>query len=198
MRTARARIVAGLLAVALGAPLATSCTRAHAKVTPEVPPLEVPPPPPRVVEPTETETPPPVPLVKEPARHTNPQAPRQTHPAESPRPEVKPEPAKPEAAPAPEPPKTEAPQPPPVTTLQTTPAEAEGEVERSIRGVLDRARGDLGRVDYGRLNKDARNQYDTAKRFVQQADDALRAKNLVFAKYIADKAATIAAQLAGR
>ena len=48
------------------------------------------------------------------------------------------------------------------------------------------------------MNADARTQYDTAKRWVRQADEAIRAKNLVFAKSIAEKAATIAAQLAGR
>jgi hypothetical protein len=41
-------------------------------------------------------------------------------------------------------------------------------------------------------------QYDTAKRFIRQADDAVKSKNLVFAKNLADKAAVIAAQLAGR
>jgi hypothetical protein len=53
-------------------------------------------------------------------------------------------------------------------------------------------------VDYRALNADARIQYDQAKRFVRQADDAIRTKNLVFAKNLAEKAATIAAQLAGR
>ena len=48
------------------------------------------------------------------------------------------------------------------------------------------------------LNADAQTQYDTAKRFIRQAEDALRAKNLVFAKNLADKAAALAAQLAGR
>jgi len=33
---------------------------------------------------------------------------------------------------------------------------------------------------------------------VGQAEEALRAKNLVFAQTVADKAATLAAQLAGR
>ena len=48
------------------------------------------------------------------------------------------------------------------------------------------------------LNVDARTQYDTAKRFIQQSDGAIRAKNLVFAKNLADKAAALAAQLAGK
>ena len=74
----------------------------------------------------------------------------------------------------------------------------EGEVERSIRASLQRASADLYRIDYRALNADARTQYDTAKRWVRQADEAIRAKNLVFAKSIAEKAATIAAQLAGR
>jgi len=39
-------------------------------------------------------------------------------------------------------------------------------------------------------------QYDTAKRFIQQAEDALKAKNFVFAEQLADKAATLAAALA--
>ena len=39
---------------------------------------------------------------------------------------------------------------------------------------------------------------DTAKRFVTTAEDALRTKNLVLARSVADKAATLAAQLAGK
>jgi uncharacterized protein (DUF885 family) len=110
----------------------------------------------------------------------------------------------PKAEPAnPEPPPVEPPKPPeeppkPQTTLQTTPATAEGDVERAIRSALQRATADLNRVDYRALNADARNQYDTAKRWVQLADENIRTKNLVFAKSIAEKAATIAAQLAGR
>ena len=38
----------------------------------------------------------------------------------------------------------------------------------------------------------------TAKRFIQQADEAMRTKNLVFARNLADKAAVLAAQLGGR
>ena len=93
-------------------------------------------------------------------------------------------------------PTEEAPRPP--TTLQTTPPTAEGEVERGIRASLVHATADLNRIDYRALNNDARTQYDTAKRFVDQAESAMRAKNLVFAKTVADKAAALAAQLAGR
>jgi len=63
---------------------------------------------------------------------------------------------------------------------------------------MSRASGELNRIDYRTLNADARMQYDTAKRFIQQADDAMKAKNIVYARSLADKAAAIAAQLAGR
>ena len=84
--------------------------------------------------------------------------------------------------------------PPP--TLQTTPAAAEGEVERAIRATLARATSNLNRINVRGLNADAQTQYNTAKRFVTQAEEAIRAKNLVFARSVADKAAALAAQLA--
>jgi outer membrane biosynthesis protein TonB len=179
----------------LMAPLAVGCTHAQAKATLEMPPLEMPAPPPRDVQPTEIEAPQPVPLVIEPL-HNPPARLRPTAPP------VRQEPPKPEA-PKPEPAPVEAPKPAdeppkPLTTLQTTPATAEGEVERGIRASLQRATVDLNRIDYRALNKDARTQYDAAKRFVQQADDAIRTKNLVLAKTVAEKAAVIAAQLAPR
>jgi hypothetical protein len=182
--------------VVLIAPLAAACTHAQAKATPEMPPLEMPAPPPRDVQPNDVEAPPPVSLVTEPAH--NPPA-RLRPAATPPRTEApKTEPPKPETPPI-EPPKpADEPAKPPLTTLQTTPATAEGEVERGIRASLQRANTDLNRIDYRALNADARTQYDQAKRFVQQADEAMRTKNLVFARSIADKAATIAAQLAGR
>jgi len=187
--------------IALVALLASpACTRTQAKVTPDAP-LEVPPPPPRDVEVPDSEPPPPATLVPEPARNTPARgAPR---PATTREPRAEPPRPEPPAAEPPasaEPPKPiEEPKPPtPPSTLQTTPPSAEGEVERAIRASLTRANNDLSRVDYRALNNDARTQYDTAKRFVQQADRALREKNLVFAKSVADKAAALAAQLAGR
>jgi len=175
--------------------ITSACTRAHAKTTPDSPPLDMPASPPREVEPSEAETPQPVPLPQEPARNT-PVRPRPTPPRDQPRVEpARPEPPKSEPPPAEPPPKTEEPpKPPPL--LQTTPATAEGEVERGIQATLTRANADLNRVDAARLNPDARTQYDTAKSFIRQADAAVRAKNLVFAKNLADKAAVLAAQLA--
>jgi hypothetical protein len=175
-----------------------ACAKARAKTAPDAP-LDMPLPPPREVEPTEAEAPPPMPLVPEPARSLPPR-PRPPAPREQPRAEpkadAKPEPPKPEPAPAEVKPPEEVPHTP--TTLQTAPATAESEVERSVRATMTRATGELNRIDYRGLNADARMQYDTAKRFIQQADEAMKAKNLVFARNLADKAAAIAAQLAGR
>jgi hypothetical protein len=185
-----------LCVLMLMAPLAGGCTHAQAKTSPEMPALEMPSPPSREVEPTEVEAPQPVGLPTEPAHNPparprpNPQPPRVVDPPKA-------EPANPEPPPV-EPPKPPEEPPKPQTTLQTTPATAEGDVERAIRSALQRATADLNRVDYRALNADARNQYDTAKRWVQLADENIRTKNLVFAKSIAEKAATIAAQLAGR
>jgi outer membrane biosynthesis protein TonB len=188
--------LAAVLSFCLAALSLAGCRHAQANSTPDMPGLVMPPPPPRDVEPAEVEPPAPVPLATEPARNATPRP--------------RPAPPRPEAPRAAEPPKPEPPpvvieqpkpaeEPPkPPTTLQTTPATAEGEVERGIRASLQRASADLNRVDYRALNADARTQYDTAKRFVRQADDAIRTKNLVFAKNLAEKAATIAAQLAGR
>ena len=186
---------AALLLCCLAAVSLAGCAHAAARTTPDIPGLEMPAPPPRDVEPAEVDAPPPVGLPAEPP-HSAPPRPRPATPA--PRNEPRAESPKPEPPPA-----VEAPKPPdepvkPPTTLQTTPANAEGEVERGVRTSLQRALADLNRVDYRALNTDARTQYDTAKRFVRQADDAIRTKNLVFAKNLAEKAATIAAQLAGR
>jgi hypothetical protein len=190
------RLLPAFLPFCLPALFIAGCSHAAAKTTPEMPALEMPPPPPRDVEPADIETPQPVPLATEPARN----APARPRPSPAPRP-AEPraaEPPKPEPTPVIEPAKPAEETPRPPTTLQTTPATAEGEVERGIRASLQRATADLNRVDYRHLNADARTQYDTAKRFVSQADDAIRTKNLVFAKNLAEKAATIAAQLAGR
>lgn len=169
------------------------CAHARARTPADTPPLAVPAPPPRLVEPDEVQAPTPVPLPGEPAHH-------ELAPGETP---ARREPPHPEKAEAPkvEPPAESKPveEPPrPATTLQTTPTDAEGQVEQAIRGLLTRAGNDLNHIDYRALNTDARQQYDTAKRFIAQAEQALEAKNLVFAKNLADKAAALAAQLAGK
>lgn len=173
-----------------------ACAHAQPKPVVELPPLEMPAPPPRVVEANEPQQPPVVSLPDEPRTpvRTRPTPPAQRtetpKPAEPPKTDVivteTPKPAE------------DQPKPTPPPTVQTTPTQREGEVERRVRTLISQAMNDLNRVNYQALNTDARNQYDTAKRFAQQAEEALRARNLVFANNLADKAAALAAQLLGR
>jgi len=65
-------------------------------------------------------------------------------------------------------------------------------------GSLARVNSELSRIDYGRLNADARSQYDQSKRFTQQAEQALKDRNVVFAATLADKAEALASQLLAR
>jgi hypothetical protein len=84
----------------------------------------------------------------------------------------------------------------PARTLQTTANAVQ--MEQRIRAMLANAARDLGRIDYRALGADAHAQYDIAKRFTEQADEAMKNKNLVFAEQLADKAAALAAQLLKR
>lgn len=183
----------------LAASLATTgCFRAQAKAMPDAPPLDMPAPPARVVETSDPEMPQPIPLPGEPARN----APSRARPTPPQRTEA-PRPAEPPKLDPPTPPvdaakPPEEPKPQPPSTLQTTPAEREGEVERHVRGVLTQATSALNRVNYRALNNDARTQYDAAKSLIRQAEEAIRAKNLNFANNLADKAAALAGQLGGR
>jgi outer membrane biosynthesis protein TonB len=168
--------------------LAGGCIRARARTVAEVPPLDMPAPPPRVVEANDQAPPQPIPLPGEPTRT---EVPRPSPPrAEAPKPAE----AKPEAPPV------EAQKPPeePKPTLQTAPTPREVEVERRVRALIAEATNNLNHINYQALNTDARTQYDMAKAFIRQAEDALRAKNLNFASNLADKAAALAAQLAGK
>lgn len=193
IRTA-SRAASVLLCV--GALLLSGCFRMQAKTQPVPPPLETPEAPPRNVEVVDVAPPPIVLLPDEPVSNPLPRprpAPPRTdanRPADA-KPEVPADAAKPDDTARP-------PSSIPVPTLQTTPTEQEGEVEGRIRSLIARATSDLNRTNYQSLNADGRTQYETAKRFVTQADDALKAKNLVFANNLADKAAALAAQLAGR
>jgi hypothetical protein len=160
-----------------------------------MPALEVPPPPPRRAAAAEVPVPPQIPLIEVPAPTTAPEPPR-VPPPSPPRDTVRTEAPKPE--PVAEQPKTSEEVRSPATTLQTTPADREGELERRVRASLKTATDVLNRVDYRKLNADVQSQYDSAKSFMRQAEDALRTKNLVFAQTMADKAVALAGQLAPR
>jgi hypothetical protein len=171
----------GLLTLSVGA----CAAKAQVRTEPPLPLLDPPPPPPRVVASYEPEPEPievtpavePATPVKPPARPSRPdQRPEQSN--------VTPEPAE----------NAERPSPGPSLTLTPTPG-SETQTANAIRELLKRALRDLSRVNVGTLSSDGRAQYDTARRFIQQSEDALKSRNIVFAGKLADKAATMAAVL---
>lgn len=169
----------------LTASLGACAAKAQVRSEIPLPLLDPPPPPPRVVASYEPE-PAPIPVAPavEPAAPVKP-------PARPSRPEQKPEPA----AAVPEPAESIArPGAGASLTLSPTPG-TESQTAAAIRDLLLRASRDLARVNAASLNNDGRAQYDTARRFIQQAEDALRTRNIVFAGKLADKAATMAAVL---
>ena len=187
-------VALALLRVCIPALLTSACFGAQAK-TIAVSPLDMPAPPPRVVEVSTAQAPPPMSLPEEPAiphrparvrrRRTGPRAAagrtskagsrpssppsRPTRPADPRRPLCKPH-------------------------RLSRKAKSNDEFELSSA----RRAPTWARINYQALNADARTQYDTAKRFIAQAEEAARDKNLVFASNLAEKAALLAAQLAGR
>ena len=175
-----------LVILAIGATLAAGgCAKARAATVPDGPPLAMPAPPERLIPPAE-------PLAPVIAQPIEPELPPPA--AAAPKPAAKPAPPKPQPTPAP--PAAQAPPPPPTDTreLQTNTATSAA-AERNVRDLLARAARDLGRVNYRQLSTDGRAQYDQSKRFSEQAQDALRERNFVFAQTLADKAATLAAEL---
>ena len=173
-----------LCVVLLAASLSACAAKAQVRSEIEVPLLDPPPPPPRVV----ADYPEPEPLpVAPPVEAT---APAKAAPRPS-RPEQRPEPAVATPEPVENAVRTE---PPPSLTLTPLPG-SEAQTVTAIRDLLGRAARDLSRVNAGALNTDGRAQYDTARRFLQQAEEALKARNIVFAGRLADKAATMAAIL---
>ncbi|MGE0043069.1 MAG: hypothetical protein AB7H88_17670 [Vicinamibacterales bacterium] len=176
-----------LLTVLVAAAAGTGCATASARTEVAMPELAPPPPPPRVV--ADYEPPPAAKPAAEPAAEpAEPPAP----PASGGRREATPAPRP--STPAPEAPEPPRPSQPPSLTLTPAPG-TEAQTGASIRALVAQAGRDLARVNYAALDADRRTQYDTARRFVQQAEAALKAGNLVFAGKLADKAATMAAVL---
>ena len=183
-----------LLMLALLLPLG-ACASARAQVQPEDhPALEVPPVPPRHIEPLPVEAPtielvtdlpvsPPSPPRPRPATSREPNNKTAADPKGESKPETSTDPATPAA--------------PPVPPLRPQ-GSAEGpELQRQIRESLDSAQKVLNSVDYQSLNDERRANYDYAKSFIKQAEEALKANNLTSAKSLAERAETIAKLLAG-
>jgi hypothetical protein len=146
---------------------------------PEPPALETPIPPRHVIIPVEIE-----PFAAAPAPAEEPPAPPPVRVTPRPAPRAEAAPPQPEPAAEPDAPRR---------TLQT-PTNVGG-TEQKIVAQMARATQDLGRIDYRALSAEGRAQYDIAKRFNQQAEEALKARNLPFAAQLADKAASLAALL---
>jgi hypothetical protein len=87
----------------------------------------------------------------------------------------------------------------PAPLLRTPETSNDTEVVRKVRETLMRAGENLKKVNYNNLNPGAKAQHDTARRFIQQAEEALlKGKSLVFAGYLANKAEDLSASLLNR
>ena len=178
---------ATLLALSATALLTAACSGAKAQVLlPDSQPLTMPAAPAHVVVPAALE-PQVAPLVDMPVVPTTPPA-----TAGNTRP-ITPPASRPAATPVPPPSTPPAPAPATPTPLETAPNQSE--LEQRARGLVASAEKALDKIDAKTLNDDARAQYSTARRFLKQADDALKAKNIVYAWQLAEKANTIATSL---
>lgn len=183
--------------VVLAAMSGAACLTGRAQTPAERPALDVPDPPARVV----AQVPPPEPATPtidpvedipsgiKPSSPTRPNKPATSK--DAPKPEVKPDPPPPT-----EPPAT----PPPAATPQIRMPETgdAGVASRQLRDLVERIRRSLGQINRARLPSLRQKAFDDAMMFVKQAEDALNAKNLVFAKELADKAERLAKELQGR
>ena len=163
----------------------TGCgTKARAETVPDGPPLAVPVPPAHeiAIEQVVEAPPPEPPPVPEPV----PPVPKPTVTRTQVRPERE-TPAPVAAQPAP------APQTPPAEGTAVRGASAAD--ERRVREQLSKAATDLNRVDYKRLSTEGKSQYDQSKRFSDEAQQAIKVRDFLLALTLADKAATLAAEL---
>ena len=191
MRTLfRAALLAGLAAAG------TACTTMRADTPVERPALEVPPPPPRIIVPLPK---PPEPLEPVAALGPGPLVTPRPRPQRdnkekdaAAKPEAKPEEPKPVEPPPP------APVAPPAPQLRMPETANSAQVARQIGEAIGRARALLDKVDYRRLSTVATKAYEECKVFAQQAEDELKANNLILAKELADKAERLAEGLQGR
>ena len=187
------RRLLGISVLGLGIVGVSACVRTSAKTVPDGPPLEVPAPPARVIAPADE------PIATAP---TEPLEPAPAPTSMTRRPIRRPANAEPVQKPEPNPPAdTPPPQATPPEPAVTTPPptlRAPGSAAKPIRDLVARAQRDLSRVDYSKLTEAGKAQYEQSKRFVQQAEQALKDQNFVFAQTLADKAATLAAELLGR
>ena len=166
----------------------TGCSaKAKAQTLPDGPPLAVPTAPVHaIVIEQVAEAPPPEP---EPAPEPVPSTPKPNTVTSQPKPTA-PKPETPANQPA-----VAAPQPAPEAPVRAAPAASAGD-EKKARELITKATNDLNnRVDYQKLSAEGKQQYEDAKRFRDQADQAIKERNLLLAVTLAEKAATLAAEL---
>jgi hypothetical protein len=169
-----------LLLGALVACSATGCASAPARA-PAAVPLEIPDPPPRAgIEPLPLPGPPqPAPSDRPASRPTTGEpAARTNRPAPSPPPLDGNPAAAPEAA-------------APAAELRAG-AEAGAPSASRVREILTRTQQKLDAIDRGKLSAGKQTDYDTARRFAAQAEVAIKANNLLLARYSAEKAEALA------
>jgi outer membrane biosynthesis protein TonB len=163
--------------------LAGCGSKARAEVIPEGPPLAVPAPPAHHIAVEQVaEAPEPEPA---PAQEPTPPA----KPAVTPPPPRRAEtpPSQPAAAPQPE---------TPTVRVEPAPTSTAAADERKVRELMGKASTDLARVDYQRLSNEGKAQYNQSKRYSEDAQEAIKNRNFVYALTLAEKAATLAAELA--
>jgi len=190
--------------------LASACATARAAAPIERPALEVPPVPPRIVEPA----PPPDPGNFEPIADLPPEKPvppasakprppsaRETNNRDPQKAESKP----PEPLPVVvEPPPTATPPAPPAppaaaAALIRTPATADAAAsERQIRDTILSAQKGLSNVNFYGLSGPRKKAYNEAKDFIERAEVAIKASNFELGKDLAGKAEKLANELQGR
>jgi hypothetical protein len=167
--------------------LAGACASSPARTSSKIP-LEIPEPPPRVAmdpvpaviaeAPIEPERPPVIPPEKAVAPKTPPAAANTTQ--------------TPPAAPLPPVTVEEAPRPTPPPELRPAAAAGRTPSAAQVRERLVRTKQKLDGIDRHRLNTGKRADYDSAGRFLAQAEGALKDNNLLLAESSGEKAETLA------
>lgn len=182
-------------------PMLSGCATLSARGKPtDLPAMNVPPPPPRLIEPAPEPLPEPVaelPVTPPPSTVARGGArPPAVRPAP---PEPKPADPKPvEPPPVADPAPVAQPPVAPTAQLRTPQTADTSNAEKGVRSTLDRAKGLLSSVDYRLLNADRKKAYDDSHRFIKQSEEALKEGNFVFAQAVAVKAETLAKELAGK
>jgi hypothetical protein len=180
----------------------SACASAQAKGSDKAV-LNVPPPPPHEIvipaEPLEPvgEIPDTLPVGGPPAPRSG--RPSPAKPATTEKPEPKSDKPDQPAQPAPTTPEPAPPLPPAAAPQLKTPQTANTtEMVKTVRTTMERAKNTLHTVNQGTLSKERQKAYKDAELFLQQAEDALKDGNVIFAQAVATKAETLAHELAGR